>query len=103
MRSLALESSKVILGGENNLKVDGLGNHLSVQMSIDAPFPTYHLQPCLKIFCMAIILLQAKEGRDPNATQGSHYPGNNKLLKLYGLVMTYLSEVATPLWPKVQN
>ena len=68
MRSLALESSKVLLGKEINLKVDDLGNHLSVQMPIDVPFPTCHLYPCLKIFCIAIILLQAKEGQDPNET-----------------------------------
>ena len=102
-RSQALESSKVLFGGEINLKVDGLGNHLSVQMPIDAPFPTCHLLPCLKIFCVAIMLLQAKEGRDPNATQGSHYPRNNELLKLYGPVMTYLFEVATLVWLKVQD
>ena len=103
MRSLAVESSNVLLGREINLKVDGLGNHLSVQMPIDAPFPTCHLQPCLKIFCIAIILLQAKEGRDPNATQRSYYPRNNKLLKLYGPVMTYLFEVTTPVWLKEQD
>ena len=50
MRSLSLESLKVLFGGEITLKVDGLGNHLSVQMPTDAPFPTYHLQPCLTIF-----------------------------------------------------
>ena len=67
MRSLTLESSKVLFGGDITLKVDGLGNHLSVQMPTDAPFPTYHLQPCLTIFCTTIMLLQAKEGRDPSA------------------------------------
>ena len=90
-------------GREINLKVDGLGNHLSVQMPIGASFPTCHLQRFLKIFYVAIILLQAKEGRDPNATQGSHYPRNNELLKLYGPVMTYLFEVATLVWLKVQD
>ena len=49
------------------------------------------------------MLLQATEGRDPNATQGSHYPRNKELLKLYGPVMTYLFEVATPVWLKVQD
>ena len=67
MRSLTLESSKVLFGREITLKVDGLGNHLSVQMPTDAQFPTYHLQPCLTFFCTAIILLQAKEGRNPSA------------------------------------
>ena len=67
MRSLTLESSKVLFGREITLKVDGLGNHLSVQMPTDAPFPTYHLQPYLTIFCTAIMLFLAKEGRDPSA------------------------------------
>ena len=49
------------------------------------------------------MLLQAKEGRDPSAPQGSHYLGNNELLKLYGPVMTYLSKVITPNWLKVQD
>ena len=68
MRSLTLESLKVLFGGEITLIVDGLGNHLLVQMLNDAPFPTCHLQLCLTIFCAAIMLLQAKEGRDPSAT-----------------------------------
>ena len=67
MRSLTLESSKALFGREITLKVDGLGNHLLVQMPTDAPFPTYHLQSCLTIFCTTIMLLQAKEGRDPSA------------------------------------
>ena len=67
-RSLTLESSKVLFGKDITLKVVCLGNHLSVQMPTDAPFPTYHLQPCLTIFCAAIMLLQAKEGQDPSAT-----------------------------------
>ena len=68
MRLLTLESSKVLFGGEITLKVDGLGNHVLVQMLNDAPFPTCHLKLCLTIFCAAIMLLQAKEGRDPSAT-----------------------------------
>ena len=67
IRSLTLESSKVLFGREITLKGDDLGNHLSVQMPTNAPFPTYHLQPCLTIFCTTIMLLQAKEGRDPSA------------------------------------
>ena len=62
-----LESSKALFGREITLKVDGLGNRLLVQMPTDAPFPTYHLQSCLTIFCTTIMLLQAKEGRDPSA------------------------------------
>ena len=66
MRSQTLESSKALLGGEITIKIDGLGNHFSVQMPTDAPFPTYHLQPHLTIFCAAI-MLKAKGGRDPSA------------------------------------
>ena len=46
---------------------DQLGNHWLVQRPTDAPFPTYHLQPYLTIFCTAIMLFLAKEGRDPSA------------------------------------
>ena len=70
------------------MKVDGLGNHLSVQMPTDAPFPTCHLQCCLTIFCVAIMLLQQKKVEILVQPQGSHYLENNKLLQLYGPMMT---------------
>ena len=67
MRSLTLESSKVLFGRAITLKVDGLGNHLLVQRPTDAPFPTYYLQLYLTIFYAAIMLFLAKEGQDPSA------------------------------------
>ena len=103
MRSLTLESSKVLFGREITLKVDGLGNHLSIQMPNDASFPTYHLQPCLTIFALPLCSFKQKKVEIPVQPQGSHYLGNSELLKLYGPVMTYLSKVTTPVWLKVKN
>ena len=102
MRSLTLESSKVLFGGAITLKVDGLGNHLSIQMPIDALFPSYHLQPCLTIFWLPLRSSRQKKVEIPVQPPGSHYPRNSELLKLYG-PMTNLSKVAAPVWLKVQN
>ena len=59
IRAFTVESSGRILTGDCTLKVDYVGIHLSFQIQIFSPDPTFHLEPKYIISLAPKMLLQA--------------------------------------------
>ena len=69
MSTETFASSVTPWGQGISLNVDGVVNHLSCQISIVCPFPTYQRCPCRTIFCAPIMLLHAYDGWCPVSTE----------------------------------